>query len=99
MLLRYFFRRIQELFPTFIQVPANGRATAVKNLGGGCLVRCIIKLRRGSIPQLSNNSLVEWWEVTQENPVPLFAPAGSLEIITLNDLVPPLHLSFFTSKG
>ena len=91
------FRVIKNLFPTFIQVPASGPAKAVQQLGDGRYVKCILKLRKGQVPQL-NTSQVEWWEIIQETKQ-VFPMKDSLEIITFNDLVPPLHLSFFASKG
>jgi len=88
---------IKNLFPTFIQVPASGPAKPVDQLGGGHYVKCVLKLRKGPLPMV-NSSSVEWWEIIQEAPS-VFPSKDSLEIITLNDLVPPLHLSFFASKG
>ena len=91
------FRTIKNLLPTFIQVPASGPAKPVDQLGGGHYVKCVLKLRKGPLPMV-NSSLVEWWEIIQEAPS-VFPSKDSLEIITFNDLVPPLHLSFFASKG
>ena len=64
------------------------------------MVNCTIMLRRGSIPHVAHPTLVEWWEVKQDSPNPLFSSGpGYLEVIALNDVVPPLFLSFFVSKG
>lgn len=90
---------LPNLFPTFIQVPASGQVKPVRWLGHGTMVNCTIVLRRGAFPHM-NSTDVEWWEIIQDAPLPLFSSGpGYLEIITLNDLVPPLHLSFFASKG
>lgn len=78
-------------------MPASGPAKPVDQLGDGHYVKCELKLRKGPLPML-NSSLVEWWEIIQETPS-VFQSKDSLEIITFNDLVPPLHLSFFASKG
>lgn len=88
------------MFPTYIQVPASGAVKPVEWLGRGSYVNATIVLRRGSAPQM-NSTQVEWWEIIQDEPQPIFTHAGPgyLEIIALNDLVPPLHLSFFASKG
>ena len=82
-------------------MPARGSVKPVDWLGGGSFVNCTIILRHGSIPgSEGNGSQVEWWEIIQDNPKPMFSfDTGNLEIIVLNDFVPPLHLSFFASKG
>lgn len=67
-------------------------------LDGGTKVDCTIFLRRGAIRQM-NRTKVEWWEIQQDTPKPIFSNDKNLEIIALNDLVPPLHLTFFASKG
>ncbi|XP_046843145.1 piezo-type mechanosensitive ion channel component 1-like [Xenia sp. Carnegie-2017] len=91
---------IKALFPTFIRVPASGRATALKELFNASYVDCGIKVRFGSVPNVTGD--VEWWELTQKNPKPIFDSRKStsdLEVITFNDFVPPLHFSFFASTG
>lgn len=93
-------RTIKALFPTFIRVPASGRATALKELFNASYVDCGIKVRFGSVPNVTGD--VEWWELTQKNPKPIFDSRKStsdLEVITFNDFVPPLHFSFFASTG
>ena len=83
---------IKDLFPSFVRVPATGSATPVLNQDGSNFVTCGLRMRS------SNN--FDWWELTQLEPKPLFDPEDSvLEMITFNDLVPPLHFSFFTSTG
>lgn len=90
---------IPDLFPTFMQVPASGPVKPVSWIGRGCYVNSKLILRRGIAPHL-NTTQVEWWDIVQEDPKPLFSKkSGYLEIIALNDLVPPLHLSFFANKG
>eukprot|EP00794_Sanderia_malayensis_P018687 gene18687-20574_t len=81
---------IKNLFPTFIQVPASGPAKPVPQLANGHYVTCTLRLRK--------RNGTEWWEILQETKK-IFPEKDSLEIITFNDLVPPLHLSFFASKG
>lgn len=96
----YLSRTISDLFPTFMRVPASGQATAITELFNGSYVDCGIKLRVGSVPNVTGE--VEWWELTQKTPQPIFDSPQStsdLEIITFNDYVPPLHLSFFASTG
>ena len=95
-----FFRTIKDLFPTFIRVPASGQATALTELYNASYVDCGIKVRVGSVPNVTGE--VEWWELTQKNPRPIFDSKQSmsdLEVITFNDFVPPLHFSFFASTG
>ena len=89
---------IKKLFPSFIRVPASGAAVAVDALFNGSYVDCGIRLRRGGSAE--GVGAVEWWEVTQREPRPIFDSGDSdLEIIVFNDLVPPLHFSFFATKG
>ena len=93
-------RTISNLFPTFIRVPASGQASAISELFNGSYVDCGIKLRVGSVPNVTGE--VEWWELTQKAPRPIFDSSQSisdLEVITFNDYVPPLHFSFFASTG
>ena len=94
----YFNRALPGLFPRYIQVPASGPVKKVDWLDGGTKVDCTIFLRRGAIQQM-NSTQVEWWEIQQDTPKPIFSNDKNLEIIALNDLVPPLHLTFFASKG
>lgn len=94
------FRTIKNIFPSFIRVPASGQATAVTELFNASYVDCGIKVRVGSVPNVTGE--VEWWELTQQNPEPIFNSGQStsdLEVITFNDFVPPLHFSFFASTG
>ena len=43
---------------------------------------------------------VEWWELTLiERQTHFESEENVLEMITFNDLVPPLHFSFFASHG
>ena len=95
-----YYRTIKNLFPTFIRVPASGQATALTELFNASYVDCGIKVRVGSVPNVTGE--VEWWELTQQNPRPVFDSREStsdLEVITFNDFVPPLHFSFFASTG
>jgi len=90
---------LSRLFPSFMSVPASGPVNPVRWLDEGTFVNCTIIQRRGSTPFI-NNSLVEWWEIVQDSPKPIFLSGpGYLEIFALSDLVPPLHLSFFASTG
>jgi len=90
---------LSRLFPSFMAVPASGPVNPMRWLDDGTFVNCTLIQRRGSSPVL-NNSLVEWWEIVQDTPKPVFSSGpGYLEIIALSDLVPPLHLSFFASTG
>ncbi|XP_065675959.1 piezo-type mechanosensitive ion channel component 2-like [Hydra vulgaris] len=93
--------KIPRLFATFVQVPARGSVKPVDWLGDGSYVDCTIVLRNGSIPDFEGYAAqVEWWEIIQNKPKPMFShDAGNLEIIVLNDFVPPLHLSFFANTG
>ena len=99
-----FFRILPALFPQFIQVPATGSISEVEPLTRGIKVNCTIDLKR-VVTKIGNETVsqVEWWELKQDSPPPIFSKRdkdkGNLEIISLNDLVPPLHLSFFASKG
>lgn len=81
-----------------MHVPASGSVVPLQLLNTKEDVNCTIILRRGDIPY--TNSTVEWWEIVQDSPKPVFSSgAGYLEMIALSDLVPPLHLSFFASSG
>lgn len=83
---------IKDLFPSFVRVPASGSVTAVLNNDRANFVTCRLRMR--------SKGLFDWWELTQKSPNPLFgAKDNVLEMITFNDLVPPLHFSFFTSTG
>jgi len=83
---------IKDLFPSFVRVPASGSVTPVLTENMSNYVTCRLRMRsKGSF---------DWWELTQKEPDPLFgAKENVLEMITFNDLVPPLHFSFFTSTG
>ena len=86
------------MFPTFVRVPASTAATPINVLFNASYVTCGLKLRVGNVPGFTGN--VEWWELTQIKPRPIFDPQESvLEMITFNNLVPPLHFSFFASTG
>ncbi|KAL9975258.1 hypothetical protein ACROYT_G012400 [Oculina patagonica] len=83
---------IKDLFPSFVRVPASGSVTAVLSNDKSNYVTCRLRMR--------SKGDFDWWELTQKSPDPLFgAKDNVLEMITFNDLVPPLHFSFFTSTG
>ena len=86
------YRVIKDLFPSFVSVPASGSVTPVLTVDKSNYVTCRLRLR--------SKGVFDWWELTQKSPDPLFgAKENVLEMITFNDLVPPLHFSFFTSTG
>lgn len=86
------YRIIKDLFPSFVRVPASGSVTAVLSTDKSNYVTCRLRMR--------SKGVFDWWELTQKSPDPLFgAKENVLEMITFNDLVPPLHFSFFTSTG
>lgn len=83
---------IKDLFPSFVKVPASGSVTPFLSNNKSNYVTCRLRMR--------SNGVFDWWELTQITPNPLFgAKENALEMITFNDLVPPLHFSFFTSTG
>ncbi|XP_031574449.1 piezo-type mechanosensitive ion channel component 2-like [Actinia tenebrosa] len=82
---------IKDMFPSFVSVPGSGSATPIRALFNASYVTCGIRMR-------TIGPHVEWWELTQKSPKPLFEESV-LEMITFNDLVPPLHFSFFASTG
>lgn len=80
------------MFPSFVHVPASGSVTSFLSIDKSNFVTCRLRMR--------SKSVFDWWELTQKSPDPLFgAKENVLEMITFNDLVPPLHFSFFTSTG
>ena len=86
------YRVIKDLFPSFVHVPASGSVTPFLSIDKSNYVTCRLRMR--------SKSVFDWWELTQKSPDPLFgAKENVLEMITFNDLVPPLHFSFFTSTG
>lgn len=83
---------IKDLFPSFVRVPASGSVTQVLSKDYSNYVTCRLRMR--------SKASFDWWELTQKEPDPLFGTKDNvLEMITFNDLVPPLHFSFFTSTG
>ena len=86
------YRVIKDLFPSFVRVPASGSVTPFLSIDKSNYVTCRLRMR--------SKGVFDWWELTQKSPDPLFgAKENVLEMITFNDLVPPLHFSFFTSTG
>ena len=75
-----------------MRVPASGSVTQVLSKDYSNYVTCRLRMR--------SKASFDWWELTQKEPDPLFGTKDNvLEMITFNDLVPPLHFSFFTSTG